>query len=131
MNEKAYRKQLEDQLKDEVHYTKEKAPKLYPEINESWRLPTREEYDDLVRDAKEKNDQIQICPVCNAKSFIQVSRSRIIKTFFFSGDIHIANTFQWVCHNPDCRYEKKRETELTEMGEYMKLPFWKRWFAKI
>ena len=90
---------------------------------------SREEYDDLVRDANEKSNQIQICPVCNTKSFIQVPRSRIIKTFFFSGDIHIANTFQWLCHNPDCRYEKKRETELTEMGEYMKLPFWKRWFV--
>ena len=35
MNEKAYKKQLEDQLKDEVYYSKEKAPKLYPEINEN------------------------------------------------------------------------------------------------
>ena len=35
MNEKAYKKQLEDQLKDEAYYSKEKAPKLYPEINEN------------------------------------------------------------------------------------------------
>ena len=255
MNEKTYKKQLEDQLKDEAYYSKEEAPKLYPEINENWRLPTIEELnlmyenlhrkgvggfateyywsssehnaifawfqnfyfgfqnyynkdiafrvravrtfksneeccirdetntgtifwkdentykvckpddekghftwnqavdlfkenhgtkklnklldkaknmsieeyrelynramrnernkiDDLVRDANEKSNQIQICPVCNAKSFIRLSRSRIVKTFFFSGDIHIANTFQWLCHNPDCRYEKKREEKL-------------------
>ena len=88
----------------------------------------REEYEALLDEVK-KSKGIKICPICNTKSFIKVPRSRIIKTFFFSCDVHIANTFQWVCHNPDCRYKKKTETELTQMGTYMKLPFWRRLFS--
>lgn len=73
---------------------------------------------------------IGICPKCRRKSYIKLPSIRIMQERLLLL-LHTQNKYTYKCHNKKCSYESESIIEDTDLGKWLKLPFWKRIFVKI
>lgn len=70
------------------------------------------------------------CPTCGRNSVIRVPGARIMRESL-GCMLDVANEHSFDCVHPGCNYTTETIRENTEMGNYFKLPFLKRFFTKM